>query len=788
LGTEIPPLVFFNNDKKIEVIDGRQRFETIKRFIGGEFHLTNKGLHILKYLAKKNFNELPSDITENFWDTTLRIIKFGVVKEPKLDERSEDLIKKQIFRRYNSGITPLKNAEIDKAMYITDDTTVYFKKQLKENNNDYRKILSLLFLEKYVEFIDKPITLEKVMSKIRLSLIMHNFPIHYYSTLKGRSDIADKFFEYLSENTRDVSFLYNSFIEKINILWSIKQSFDNSNKGYNTLVFECILWGLTILENEKISLAKFKSKGFINEVVDYFSKNIDTFKTENSHFAKEFNDRYYITALFIKEKFNINIDMYLYLNNSIEFKKKLSIIEKSRRKIVLSDYETLRLNKPDASTTTIENICRLMNRQRFLLRPIYQREEAINRQKSSAIIESILLGIKLPPIFVYKRADGISEVVDGQQRLLSILGYIGESFVDENGQRKFSEKNGYSLTKLTILDEHNNKSFKDLNEDLQTKIIEFNLSIINIDAKINPQFDPIDLFIRLNNKPYPIRENTFEMWNSYIDNEIINKVKENWKDHMRWFYILINNRRMENEELYTSLAYLNYKEKSNTCEKNDYLDIYQRGNNINFRMKDKVDITKVLNSASINKNSKDEFIKSIKDIENFIRKLKMVIIDKQIDDDLSYANEELNKIMNVVRKSRRTLQSFYALWYLINPINSEMIRLHRLQIKSELSNIFNFTKNIETENGVDQFGKIVNTFWDKYKVSRRKIVLKDDEKKNLIEKQNNMCPLCNAMIFNGDEIEIDHKKPIAVGGRDSFINLQVVHKECNRKKRSQFIR
>ena len=45
LGTEIPPLIFFNNGTKIEVIDGRQRFETIHRFMNNKFALTRNGLY-----------------------------------------------------------------------------------------------------------------------------------------------------------------------------------------------------------------------------------------------------------------------------------------------------------------------------------------------------------------------------------------------------------------------------------------------------------------------------------------------------------------------------------------------------------------------------------------------------------------------------------------------------------------------------------------------------------------------------------------------------------------------
>ena len=58
LGTEIPPLIFFNNGSAIEVIDGRQRFETIKRFKENEFSLTRNGLAALKQLSKATYESL----------------------------------------------------------------------------------------------------------------------------------------------------------------------------------------------------------------------------------------------------------------------------------------------------------------------------------------------------------------------------------------------------------------------------------------------------------------------------------------------------------------------------------------------------------------------------------------------------------------------------------------------------------------------------------------------------------------------------------------------------------
>lgn len=100
----------------------------------------------------------------------------------------------------------------------------------------------------------------------------------------------------------------------------------------------------------------------------------------------------------------------------------------------------MRINKPEPTSFEIGDICRQMERQKFLLRPPYQRDEVIDKKKASAIIESLLLGIKLPPVFVFKHKDGLSEVVDGQQRLLSIIGFIGKPYKDENGKDCISKR------------------------------------------------------------------------------------------------------------------------------------------------------------------------------------------------------------------------------------------------------------------------------------------------------------------------------------------------------------
>lgn len=67
------------------------------------------------------------------------------------------------------------------------------------------------------------------------------------------------------------------------------------------------------------------------------------------------------------------------------------------------------------------------------IHPEFQRFFRWNLAQKCRLIESILLGIPLPPIFVSQRKDGVWDVVDGLQRLSTIYEFAG-ILKDENGQ------------------------------------------------------------------------------------------------------------------------------------------------------------------------------------------------------------------------------------------------------------------------------------------------------------------------------------------------------------------
>ena len=56
--------------------------------------------------------------------------------------------------------------------------------------------------------------------------------------------------------------------------------------------------------------------------------------------------------------------------------------------------------------------------------PRYQRNFVWDRPRASKLIESLLLGLPVPQVFLYEEARNSFQIIDGQQRLLSIYFFM----------------------------------------------------------------------------------------------------------------------------------------------------------------------------------------------------------------------------------------------------------------------------------------------------------------------------------------------------------------------------
>ena len=64
----------------------------------------------------------------------------------------------------------------------------------------------------------------------------------------------------------------------------------------------------------------------------------------------------------------------------------------------------------------------------FNITTVFQRNYIWDKKRASRFIESLILGLPVPQIFLYQKERNKFLVIDGQQRLLSIYYYIKQRF------------------------------------------------------------------------------------------------------------------------------------------------------------------------------------------------------------------------------------------------------------------------------------------------------------------------------------------------------------------------
>lgn len=156
--------------------------------------------------------------------------------------------------------------------------------------------------------------------------------------------------------------------------------------------------------------------------------------------------------------------------------------------------------KSESYPMSIGELINLYERGEIIINPDFQRYFRWTDIQKSRLIESILLGIPIPSIFVFQREDGIWEVVDGLQRISTLIQFMGElpelDDIPKKGKLKL-QATKYLPSLEGILWEGNNAEDKEMPSSLKLfiKRAKLNFSIILSDVGKNAKFD---IFQRLN--------------------------------------------------------------------------------------------------------------------------------------------------------------------------------------------------------------------------------------------------------------------------------------------------
>lgn len=139
----------------------------------------------------------------------------------------------------------------------------------------------------------------------------------------------------------------------------------------------------------------------------------------------------------------------------------------------------------DSRTYSINDFVEWDNAKQLELNPRFQRRPVWTDKAKSFLIDTILRGKPIPKIFIRQKINvstktSIREVVDGQQRLRTILSFIKDGFVVSKRQNPT----------------HGGILFSQLPEEIQAQVLGYEVSV---DLLINlPDSEVLNIFSRLN--------------------------------------------------------------------------------------------------------------------------------------------------------------------------------------------------------------------------------------------------------------------------------------------------
>lgn len=157
------------------------------------------------------------------------------------------------------------------------------------------------------------------------------------------------------------------------------------------------------------------------------------------------------------------------------------------------------------------------------LGPDYQRRSRWSKNKQSMLIESFLMNIPVPPIFLYEKDYYEYEVIDGRQRLEAINAFIKDEF---------------KLRGLQHLKSLIGKKFSDLSDETQRSLFRRTISatILLVESKAFDKYDlRMILFNRLNTGGEKL--NGQELRNAIYAskfNDLVMRLSSNQKFRLLW--------------------------------------------------------------------------------------------------------------------------------------------------------------------------------------------------------------------------------------------------------------
>jgi len=403
----------------------------------------------------------------------------------------------------------------------------------------------------------------------------------------------------------------------------------------------------------------------------------------------------------------------------------------------------------------IESLYGKYKKGKLVVQPDFQRQFVWDEKKSSRLIESTLLDIPLPVIYLSEEKNGKEFVIDGQQRLTSFF-----SFIDG----KYPDGKDFKLSGLKVFPEINRKLFRELDELMQDKIRYYKIRTITFRKETDRDLK-FEIFERLNTGAVSLNDQ--ELRNCIYRGPYNDLLKELSLD--KDFIYLVGlkkpDRRMKDVELvlrcaaFYHLTYLKYKPPIRKFL-NDEMESYRNITEVDVKklktaFKNAVMVVRTL----FDKDAFKRFYKGDKKKPNGYWEPKK--FNASLYDILmySFAREDKNKIYQNLDAIRE------GLIYLMTEDQDfiDSIELSTSSVQAVTVRFDKWREMLKSIIGIAQ--KEPRCF--SYKLKQE--LYSDDP----------TCSICNQKIRSIDDAAIDHIEQYWMGGKTIPKNARLTHRYCN---------
>lgn len=381
--------------------------------------------------------------------------------------------------------------------------------------------------------------------------------------------------------------------------------------------------------------------------------------------------------------------------------------------------------------------------------PDYQRDFVYDEAKSSKLVESALMGIPIPTIYLCEESDGTYSVIDGQQRMTSFVKFL---------------KNEYRLKKLEELSDLNGLYFKDLNPNLKRTIKNTSLNTIVLTKE--SQELKYEIFARLNQGSVALTKQ--ELRNCIFRGPFNNLLEEIVDTNKYLNELFINENKRKNYQSYVLrfFALKNFTEYGSSIDKtmNSYMAKHQ------------YDDEKTI------QEHKKLFNGTIDIIKQILGKNAFCAYDRQ-------NSVFMNKFSGSVYDSIAIAFSMFNNHDLIMHADKIREKITDIKINNQDYQDFTYAATGSKDRVIGRILLVYNAIKDivgKYSDSpEARFFTKMDKEK--LWKPGYVCSYCNQQILDIDDAEVDHIFAYSNGGTTTLENAQLLHRHCNREKNNKVI-